>query len=532
MIKSKFIKKIIIMFGILSVQGVLLYGFYYNENLIFNFKTAYLKQVYLPSYAYSFDNIKSDAVNNLANVSAIFGRNNFNEIVSLSNQENELIAKSIPVLLYHGVIENPDGSNILLEDFRDQMFALKKAGWQTVSIEDFYQFMKGEKILPDKSFLLTFDDGRKDSYYPVDPILKALDYNAVIFIVTKYSLKDKSGNYYLSKKELERMTGSGRWEIEAHTRDGHNIYKIAQDGKQGHFYTNKLWLDNEDRLETEEEFKNRITADFVVAKNDIEYGLGAKVISFAFPFGDFGQDSVNFPEAGPIILNAAKSIYSLAFYQVWPGKGYSFNYPNKDFLIKRIDVKPDWGAEVLLTLLDVGREKPLPYFDNFEKYNGWIKTWGSLTLGNNSMILGATDLNNGGAVFLDGPRLWENYSFSTKIDWLKGRNISLLARYKDNKNYAACNFSEDGVRIEQRLKNKNRAMVEVKHDFSGQKNDLELEIRVNRDKIECFLNGEIAAYAYYLSPILSNGGIGFKIWDPMLGNSEIIVKEVSIEEIK
>jgi peptidoglycan/xylan/chitin deacetylase (PgdA/CDA1 family) len=42
--------------------------------------------------------------------------------------------------------------------------------------------MKGEKILPKKSFLLTFDDGRKDSFYPVDPVLKKLNYNAVILI--------------------------------------------------------------------------------------------------------------------------------------------------------------------------------------------------------------------------------------------------------------------------------------------------------------------------------------------------------------
>src|SRR3989339_479020 len=103
---------------------------------------------------------------------------------------------SIPGLLYHGIIDKPDGANILLENFKDQMFALKKAGWQTISIEDFYAFTRGEKQVPDKSFLLTFDDGRKDSYYPVDPILKALDYNAVIFVISKYSL-GQSSNYYL-----------------------------------------------------------------------------------------------------------------------------------------------------------------------------------------------------------------------------------------------------------------------------------------------------------------------------------------------
>lgn len=531
MIKPKFIKKLIVMFTILFIQGVLLYGFYNNEEFIFNFKTAYLKQIYLPSYVYSFNNIKNNTTNNLASVIYAITTNNSN------NEAIQIISKadSIPVLLYHGIIENPDGSNILLKDFKDQMFALKKAGWQTISIEDFYAFMRGEKQVPDKSFLLTFDDGRKDSYYPVDPILKVLDYNAVTFIITKYSVGDGSGsNYYLSKNELKRMIKSGRWEIEAHTREGHDIYKISQNGERGHYYTNKLWLDNENRLETEEEFMGRIKSDFISAKSDVERELGVKVMSFAFPFGDFGQNSVNFPEAKPIVLDFVKSVYPMSFYQVWPGKGFSFNYPNEDMLIKRIDVKADWSAEALLTLLDAGKEKSLSYSDNFERYNGWIKSWGNLTFENNSMVLSATDLNNSGFVFLDGSRLWKNYSFSAKIDWLKGRNVSLLVRYKDNENYAVCNFSDGEVRIEQRLNNKNRVMVEVKQDFNfnESKNDLNLKIKVNKDKIECFLNDEIVAYAYYLSPVLSNGGIGFKTWDPQTNNSELIIKEISVEEIK
>ena len=72
-------------------------------------------------------------------------------------------ARSIPVLLYHGIIigdsnstiKSPDGINIPLNEFEEQMFALKKAGYQTVSMEDFQAFMRGEKQLPEKSFLLT-----------------------------------------------------------------------------------------------------------------------------------------------------------------------------------------------------------------------------------------------------------------------------------------------------------------------------------------------------------------------------------------
>ena len=59
------------------------------------------------------------------------------------------------------------------------------------------------------------------------------------------------------------MNESGRWEIETHTRDGHNLYKINQNGEMGHFYSNKLWSDEKNRLETVEEFTERIKTDFI-----------------------------------------------------------------------------------------------------------------------------------------------------------------------------------------------------------------------------------------------------------------------------
>lgn len=481
--------------------------------------TNYLK--YKSSLAYAANN-----KNLTASIASIFSDNN------LIVEDNNGNAKSVPVLLYHGVVENPDGSNILLEDFKNQMFVLKRAGWQTIMLEDFYKFIKGEKKLPDKSFLLTFDDGRKDSYYPVDPILKALDYNAVIFIITKYSLEDKSGNYYLSKNELKQMLKSGRWEIQVHTREGHNTYKISPDGERGYFYSNKLWFDNENRLETEEEFKNRILADFIVAKNDIEQNLGNKVISFAYPFGDFGQDFINFPKAEKIVPDIAKLFYSISFYQVWPSRSFSFNYPESDFLIKRIDIKPYWSADDLLRILNSSREKDLPFIDDFLKHdNGWIKLFGKIDGGNNSIILKAFDSNDGSFIFLDGSRLWRNYSFSAKIDWIKGRDVSLLARFRDNQNYTMCVFNDNNTKVIEYIDGKKVIIAEKKHFLKIPKEDVQLSIIVKNNNVKCFVNNNLIVDSY-LNSILSTGGIGFSIWDPQINNSEIIIKKVSVEEIK
>ncbi|MFA6383500.1 MAG: hypothetical protein WCX17_03685, partial [Parcubacteria group bacterium] len=137
-----------------------------------------------------------------------FGLSQGNSIpLSVKNQT----AKSLPILLYHGVIEDSnwklDDVNMSLADFREQMFALKKDGYQTVTLEDYWAFMNGKKTLPVKSFMLTFDDGRSDSYYPVDPILKVLNYTAVMNVITGRSLgpNNEKSNFHLSQIELEKM---------------------------------------------------------------------------------------------------------------------------------------------------------------------------------------------------------------------------------------------------------------------------------------------------------------------------------------
>ena len=441
-------------------------------------------------------------------------------------------AESVPVLLYHGVIKKPDGSNILLKDFKDQMFALKKAGWQTISVEDFYGFVKEEKDLPEKSFLLTFDDGRKDGYYPVDPILKFLDYQAVIFIITEQSLKNDKNNFHLSKNELKQMLKTKRWNIQAHTNSGHELYKIGEAGEKGHFYTNKLWLEDKNRLETEKEFTERIKSDLTAAKNKLEQELVIKVVSFAYPFGDFGQNSVNFPGSKPILQNTVKSIYPLSFYQVWPGQGFSSNYPVKDlFLFKRINVEPEWSAEDLLKKLETTGKKSLPYSDNFQKDNGWVKTWGGLLFKDDSMFLSSIPPTTGGSIFLEGSYLWDNYFLKAKTEIIKGESFSLMARYKNENNYVSCAFSPEFIEIERVIDGERKDLAKTNKEFSLKGNH-ELGIAVNGTTIKCYLDDRLVLLKNDLDASLMFGGIGFKAWDSKNNNSEVIIREIKVEEIK
>lgn len=521
-------KKIILTILVFITQGVFLYTYYINQDLGSFFRFSYLTDIYMPVYTEKI----GDSSKYLASVAQFSGKYG-NPNPSQNKQEP---AKSIPVLLYHGVVDNSDDANILLEDFRNQMFALKKAGWQTVSIEDFYKFIKGEKTLPDRSFLLTFDDGRKDSYYPVDIILSSLNYRATIFIITGHAFGETSP-FYLSKRELVKMGKSGKWDIQAHTQNGHDFYLIDAFGVKGHFYTNKLWLEDKKRIETEDEFKSRIHKDFEGAKQDLQNELGINSIAFAFPFGDFGQKTINFsdvPKLEETILKENESVYKLAFYQITPGLHSIYNYPTKEpYLIKRVNVRPEWTSDNLLKILEAGKAKELPYYDNFTDSNGWTKDWGRISFsGNNSVAMSSYGSAKGSSIFLDGAYLWRDYKFKANVNLTKGQTFSLTARYKDGKNYTTCLFTEKSIRAEQIVDGEKEILSELRGIFSFTGIDREVGIGVYDNVVNCYLDGKIAMWGGNLDERLDHGGIGFKTWDPLINNSELIIKNVSVEEIK
>lgn len=340
--RSMLYRKAAVMLVILLTLGGGLYGFDVHQEQLDHFKWYYLK-AYAAAARYTWQQ-----ADNLAAVLPLAAGGKY---VYIRHEASP--AGAVPVLVYHGVVAQPDGANVSMDRFLEQLFALKAAGYQTITLSAFRAFMAGKKRLPDKSFLLTFDDGRKDSYYPVDPLLKALDYNAVMFVITRHVSDDESP-YYLSRRELTRMLASGRWEIESHGKDDHDLYPIDAQGHMGHFLSNLLWLEDEQRLETLEEFKERIRQDMAVSKRDIEAAFDVEVTGYAYPFGDYGQETVNLPEAAHAIAEVIESIYPLAFYQVWNGDIGNHPDPN-GVMIKRLSVKPEWTGMDMLSILESGK---------------------------------------------------------------------------------------------------------------------------------------------------------------------------------
>ncbi|RNA67773.1 polysaccharide deacetylase family protein [Alteribacter keqinensis] len=147
-------------------------------------------------------------------------------------------APEIPVLLYHRILDDNDIQDhhynkngelyktiTLKSQFEKQMDLLAKEDFVTLTSKEFELFMRGEIDLPEKSVLITFDDGFKDNHIEAYPILKEHQFTALNFVITGYidesdSEYEPAHNQYLSISDI--MAATDVFEYYSHTYNFHH----------------------------------------------------------------------------------------------------------------------------------------------------------------------------------------------------------------------------------------------------------------------------------------------------------------------
>lgn len=166
--------------------------------------------------------------------------------------------KQVPVLVYHNIVENDEQKaqnrdNLTINDFEEQIRYLKESGYTTISTDELYDWKKGKIDIPEKSVVLTFDDGYYSFKYLVQPILEKYDYKAICFLIG-------TATYEITPEYQENVYGTiGMDEVINHidnvTYGSHtyDMHKEIEDGEP--IITTKT----KEELQTDaQNFKNRL----------------------------------------------------------------------------------------------------------------------------------------------------------------------------------------------------------------------------------------------------------------------------------
>jgi peptidoglycan/xylan/chitin deacetylase (PgdA/CDA1 family) len=94
----------------------------------------------------------------------------------------------VAIIMYHSVMSDPSLAHLTLggivhstEVFRGQMEVIARR-FHAVSLDDVLLFLKGEKTLPPRAVVVTFDDGYADNYQTANDILSPMGIPGVFYV--------------------------------------------------------------------------------------------------------------------------------------------------------------------------------------------------------------------------------------------------------------------------------------------------------------------------------------------------------------
>lgn len=177
--------------------------------------------------------------------------------------------KKVRVLMYHSITEHIGKEKhnkwrVKPEDFEKQMNWFYKNNWKSFTISE---LLKLDNI-PEKSFVITFDDGFEDNFLNAFPILQKYGFKATIYLIPNQKInhwEEKNTSVLsnlLKEEQILVMQDSGLIEFGSHTLSHVNLSTI-----------------NDETL----------CIELRKSKEEVEKITKKELESFAYPYGKFDE---------------------------------------------------------------------------------------------------------------------------------------------------------------------------------------------------------------------------------------------------
>ncbi len=200
----------------------------------------------------------------------------------------------VSVLGYHDFTDGTSTNDMILNvnDFRDQMQAIKDAQLPVISMRQFLNWKQGKADIPAECVMITIDDGWKATHTLALGVLKKFGYPFTVFLYKNYIAV---GGRSLTHEEIRELAANGGT-ISSHSTSHQNMSKRS--GRSDQEYD--AWL--KDELEESYHFLEQNFGD-----------TGTVVKTFAYPYGIYNDRALEIAKAfgyeAAFTVNGKKTIW-------------------------------------------------------------------------------------------------------------------------------------------------------------------------------------------------------------------------------
>ncbi|KXI28678.1 polysaccharide deacetylase family protein [Paraglaciecola hydrolytica] len=226
--------------------------------------------------------------------------------------------QSIPILCYHQFSAGPANNSMVVSanNFEQQMAYLQQHDYRVISLQEFHHFTQGQQALPEKSVVITIDDGYKSYLEIAYPILKKYGFASTLFIYPDFIGVGSALNW----RDVGFLNNDPLVDIQSHSKSHDNLSPKAG-GENSSAYLQRLATEV---LDTDKILQQKI-------QRTAQY--------FAYPYGNTSQQLIDL---------LAKQHYQLGL-TVKKGSNPTFASP---YLLNRTMIYADDNLTTFVKQLD------------------------------------------------------------------------------------------------------------------------------------------------------------------------------------
>ncbi len=185
-------------------------------------------------------------------------------------------AAELPVLMYHSVDYTGGMYTVTPEKLESDIKELQANGYTTVSFDEVINYVYGDGTLPEKSVVITFDDGYENNCTTLLPMAEKLGFKYEVFTVAGFI---HYGEMAMEWNQVKKLHTSPYANIGCHT---YNLHSYIGDGR---------WGIVRKEGESFREWETIVRRDLSMAKTFFMDNIGANPKTFAYPFGNFSPEA-------------------------------------------------------------------------------------------------------------------------------------------------------------------------------------------------------------------------------------------------